>query len=584
MRIMRQWMLLATAMVGTLHGAFVPPEEGSAPFRRDKVPVDVSTMTGLSAQLVTLAEHANGGEAADARTRAQLVGLALALDPANRRARDLVESMEAGENVDPPADGALKVARSRVWNLLGWLEQPEAGEDGQALGACLSDVLARVDPEHPDAAERAERERGAWRGWVAEVAAFRDRTPEPDEGSGESMAGNDDDEEEEPEEPEGAKLRISKATALVPLWYYDDDAKATLLRVVPLEVRGEARGDGREIRIEGMGDNNDGWRRAIGQRLTAALEARHGTLPKGLTLRYSLPKGVAPSSRNHGGGTASMLVAADALFTGVEPGAAVLGEVDEDGGIGLPVGFWQTLRQLADLKGGRLILPADAMDFLPPLLTLDKAEFFIRQEVLLAKDTDAMLTLASGKPPERVLEAEEAFREIRLARGTRSLGGFVGFDSTRQRLAKIVEFAPEHVSARMLALRGTSQWPQRLERPIYAREARASLEPMREALSRRWDELSIRELQEAEEECRDSLKRLEKLYGSVADREELLDPAYSTVKTLAGLVSDMRRRDESFRVDRAVLPVVRSYRETVKLLTDEAGDAKEYPIPFDRWK
>ncbi len=589
MTLMNRWLLLGMLLAGSAFAAFVPPEEGGAPFRRDKLPVDVATMTGLSQQLVTLAAHAKGGEPDEVRTRAQLIGLALALDPSNRRARDLSETMQEGGEADAPEEDALKVARSRAWNLLGWLEQPEAGEDGQALAACLSDVLVRTDPRHPEAASRGKRERGGWDGWVAAADAFRTREkdPEPppvDDGG--------------KEDPEGARLVLRETGVKVPLWVASEGQDEPVLRIVPLKLNawiseGEIDEDDgqlrnpKALRISTPDRARFDERRTMAEQLTAVLEARHGSLPDHLIFRFSIPEGLRFSSRNHDSATGAMLVAADALFSGVESPSIVLAALRDDGELAVPVGFWHTLRTLAEGEHGNLVISEAAMEFLPSLLTLDKAEFLFCNEVLLAGDAAGLLDLASGKPPERLMRARESFDAIRGARGTRSLGSFVGYDSTRQRLGQVVELVPEHASARMLALRGTSQWPRSLPRPVYAREVRACLEPMRMVFSQSWEGLKVRALLDAEQECRESLRELEKLHGSVGDRDELYAPAMSTVKLIGGVATDVRRSEgsEFFEVRRAVLPVLRSYVETVKLLTAAAGDEDDYEIPFEkRWE
>lgn len=584
MLLMIRWLGCAVLLLGSALAAFVPPAEGGAPFRRDKLPVDVATMTGLSQQMVTLAAHANGLDPEDARIRAQLVGLALALDPANRRARDLSETMQEGGMGRAPEGKQLRSARSQAWNLLGWLEQPEAGEDGQALAACLSDVLARTDRSHPDAGERAKRERGQWDGWVAKVDAFRDREVEapkdPPSGGGEE------------EKPDPGRLVLKEASVKVPLWVTSEQQRQARLRIVPLKINawiseGGYTSEGKfsnpkDLRIATPEPIKTHERKAIAQMLSTALEERHGSLPQHLIFGFSLPEGVFYDSRNYDAPTGAMFVLANAVFTGVEPSGIVIATLQGAGGLGVPTGFWHMVRTLADGEYETMVMAGEAMDYLPSLLTLDKAEFFFRNEVLLAKDANALVELASSKTPERVMQARESFEAIRGARGTRSLGSFVGYDSTRQRLGQVVEQVPEQVSARMLALRGTSQWPRSLPRKIYAREVRSCLEPMRAVFSTSWESLKTRDLLDAEQACRESLRTIEKVHASVEDRDQLYTPALSTVKLISGVVTDIRRADEYFQVRRAVTPVIRSYVSTVKLLTAAAGDENGYDIPFEK--
>lgn len=585
MNVMR-WLLLVVTMVTSAFGVFVPPKEGQSPFRRDKLPVDVETMTGLSQQLATLAGQANGSEPADERTRAQLLALALALDPSNRRARDLIETLEADGAADPPDREKLKAALSRAWHLLGWLEQPEAGNDGRALADCMSDVLARVDARHPEARKRSTSERGQWNGWVSDLSAFQPPEPEPVE----------PEPEPEPAQPTDARLVMKEASVRVPLWVTKERKPAPELRIVPLEVTGwilegdpEGEEDGKfrnpkHLQISGPGKGKSRDAPVVAKRLTAALEARHGSLPDHLVFRFSLPDELQFHSNNYGAATGAMLVAADALFSGSEYSGIVLAELRDEGAIGVPTGFWNTLRILADGEGGNLVMPLEAMDYLPSLLTLDKPEFFFNYEVLVSPDASALVDLAAKEPAERLVEGRAEFDEVRSARGTRSLGGFVGYDSTRQRLGKVVELVPEHASARMLALRGTSQWPRQLNRNVYAREVRSSLEPIQLVYQKPWEGIRLDDFKQADQACRDSLRKLEKLHGSMQDREELHDTAMNTVKTIGPVETAMRRIDEEWEIRRAVLPTLESYVQTMRVLTAAIGDDDQYVIPFDkRW-
>jgi hypothetical protein len=179
-----------------LAAEFVAPAEGPVPFRRDKLPVDVETMESLSRQLTLFTGARVADDADELRAVAQMAALALALDPVNRDTRALIDSLKAGGAPAAAEAEEVERARNRAWQVLGWLEMPEAGADGQALAACLGDVMAMADPHHPKARERRSAgEQGAWKGWVADEAAFgpkeTETKPEMDE-----QEGADDPEED----------------------------------------------------------------------------------------------------------------------------------------------------------------------------------------------------------------------------------------------------------------------------------------------------------------------------------------------------------------------------------------------------
>ncbi|MCU0796880.1 MAG: hypothetical protein MUF31_13205 [Akkermansiaceae bacterium] len=579
-------LLLTSALV---HGAFVPPEDGPVPFRRDKLPLDADTMAAISRQLVVLASGHQADDAPDQRLKAQLLALSLALDPANSRARDLVETLADDGAAAAPADGEVDQALSRVWNVQEWLAEPEAGEHGGQLATCLGDVLAVMDPKHPRSAAHGSQEKGKWEDWVEDLAGFEDQDKEPDApeiaDSGEDAedSGEMSEDDEEPAS-DHAKLVLNEATLVVPLWIGSWHGPEVNLRMtaVKMNVWQEGKEDTHSgIKLGLPGEELSRHADAMARGLEALLRGRHGDLPRGLHMNFSLPENyVYSSSRNGPSLAVPIALLADAAFTGVKPTAAVYAAFGDDGELVSPPRAWETLREIEELPACRLILPADTGKLLPALVTLDRTEVFIKHEIMVAKDFDELVAMASSEGSEKLEQVHAAFEEIREARGSRSLGGFLGFDSTRQRLGQIVSTCPGHASARMLALRGTSQWPKRLERPVYAKEIRACLLPMGAALSVDWNhQIRPSDLERAAEECRQQLEAVERYYGAVADRDQLHGAAVRTCKLLVGLASDLKRQSEGFEVHKAVRPVFAEYLQTMQLLTQAAEDGSEYPLP-----
>jgi hypothetical protein len=564
-------MLLALlALANTALGVFVAPAEGPVPFGRDKVPLDVATMTKLSRQLVVMAGQVSPGEPEDRRTLAQMMALSLALDPSNNKARELLDGLVEGGEVPRAEERDVEVARSRAWNLLGWLEQPEAGEDGQALGACLSDVLVRADPLHPVAKERVGTgERGKWLGWVAGVDRFRSAGPTDPGGT----------------EPEVAKAKIElrEVSCSMPIRYRLERRGEAVIR--PVEFRLKARVDDESDRFvfQMPGEDYEVARERSNQELEDFLEARHGALPEGLSMRLYLPEDVRLDYARDGEGLKTLIaVMANAVFSGIAPEGIVLAGLDENGSLVAPHRFWETLRALSEGEGeGRLIVPDSRREDLPPLLTLEKSEFFFRYEVLLAKDLDELLSMSSSQPGEKLVEAMKAFDVVKQARENRSLGSFVAHSSTQQRLGQVVSACPSHASARMLALRGTANWPKRLDDKYYAMEVRAALEPMGDALKSRWEQKRSKSLLDASDECRNRLGPMEKLYGSVSSRTTIYDPAMSTAKSLPALVTDLKRlsEDQGYLAPSLIKKTYLGYIDTLERLTKIAGDSEDYPLP-----
>ncbi|MEM1084047.1 MAG: hypothetical protein AAGI48_07970 [Verrucomicrobiota bacterium] len=573
------------ALVSLAFGAFVPPAEGPVPFRRDRLPIDADTMGVLSRQLVQMAATQDKDEAAEARSVAQMLALATALDPENEQSRELAKRLARGEGL-PGADARkVEEAKNRSWHLLGWLEQPEAGADANRLAECLADILEVVDSEHPRAVELAKQgEQGQWRDWVSELEAFREKPPE--------LAERTEVEEEQPEPEmpvesgESVALKLQSAEIRLPLWHTDRASEMLVLRPVVMKMKARIQGKDSGVKVKLPGKNLKALEGGLASGLGKLLEARYGSVPAGLHLEFELPRGIGyDTGRNGLALTGAVVVLADACFSGVAPTGIVYAEIDAEGELKIPARFWQTLRAMAEDKPGyRLVLPTTSSALLSPLVTLDKAEFFMSHEVLLADDLDDLLRLSSSAPLENQQAAHRLFDTIREARGSRSLGGFLSHESTQQRLAEVVGQLPEHASARMLALRGTPNWPKRLPREVFAREIRAAVAPIgREFKPGGWLTLDAAQLDATADACRDELGEVERLYASVGDRQELHAPAMQLVKLLKGLAADSKRSD-AFGKGRNKMKdsfneTWREYARVVGLLSAAAGDGDDYPLP-----
>ena len=63
------WVLSASMALGT--GPFVAPSEGPIPFRRDRVPLDIDTMNGLSRHILLISRTLKLESNIERRTAAQ---------------------------------------------------------------------------------------------------------------------------------------------------------------------------------------------------------------------------------------------------------------------------------------------------------------------------------------------------------------------------------------------------------------------------------------------------------------------------------------------------------------------------------
>lgn len=542
------WLLAGTALA-----AFVAPREGGEPFRRERVPLDVDTMNQLSRQLGFLAASVERAGPEGQRLRAQLLGMARVLDPANRAAREMLRELGEGREIERSHEMDFQRVLAAGWELEEWLSSEPAGVDGRALGACLREVLGELAPDHPRAV-RADAQAARWDGWVAPPEAFVD-PPEPGPA-------------EPPPPKEAWKPALEVATADFPVVLLDREKNETRVIVASLVARAVAKpNQGGRLEVE------FGSERATAAKLAALLgpllERRHGEEVRGMKLVFSLPKGVPYSTaRNDLVLSGAAFLAGEALITGKLPTAVVLAEVGADGSLGLPQRFWELLARIESLDGRRWLMPAKAVDRFPAMLTLGRSGFFMKHEVLLAKDADGLASLAplplSGEMPEALAR----FEEIQRVGKRSSLGSFVANPHTQARLRQVVADEPRHASARMLAQRGTpGGWPRFLPREVAASELLRAIEPIGKAINVQPILLREDTIDRAVDECREQLDEIHSVLE--LDDRELHEAVEDLLKPVAQVTKSVRKK--TVQSDGSLGRAVMAYRGLLARLRVEAG-------------
>lgn len=521
---------------------FVPPAEGPVAFRRDRVPLDAEAMAGLSGQLATLAEGLDFETAANRRAAAQMLALSAALDPSNGKARELIALFQKNER--PAAVDPAEVAKSRerIWQDLIWLETPESGGQGQALAACLTDVIGISDPEHPRAsALRAAGERGAWQGWVPELAAYETTvaavSSEPQEEVATAKPG----------------ILLSQAQVSTPLWKNvgKDPTAKWILSPAPIQMSAgmnpAGEGESKPFSIS-IGTKQGGQRFSqLSISLLQVLQKLHGSLPPGGHVSITsdaLEMSLLSDKRLTISAAAAVL--ASSAISGREPNATIIGMIDESGAFKLPTGFWEQLQALGPGSGGRLVLPAAAAAYLPSLLALEEPDFFLEYEVLLAADFQELLDFTEKTPRENLAKASAQFHEIREKASSQPIGQYLSNSFVRRRLTEITQEAAYHYSAKMLALQGAGNRPAFISRALLAFELRRAIEPITRIVKRNdspFEKAELNQLGPTQESCRNEVNRLFR-YAEMADRE-LLVQVQDLVAALRPLERALKARNDS---------------------------------------
>ena len=562
--------LLAIFLPVVMAESFVPPVEGRQPFRRDRLPLDADRLIALSEHLTDLALDADATRADHRRRSAQLLALAQALHPANPRTRALLNQKSGKVGADPTA-APVKVANPRqaslviAWQALPWLLTEEAGADANALGLCLRDVLSQLDPKHPSA---KPAEAGSWTDWVADLAAF-EASPATEEDTGTDEPAEVADTSETPAQG-GPRFQLPEAEVLSAFWRRETERSPWQIRLMPLRMEASAternREESRDFSLSFVVEKSSSLARDA-EMLTRLLEKSHGKLPANHRIRLS-GAGLAASvtSQYPQFLSAAAAVVADAAFRGKAPEATVLGLVDAEGNLSLPLRFWEQLRALADHpEGTRVILPAQAAELLPSFLALERPDLFLRHQILLARDWEEMVRFAAKEADEELAGHLAAFAEIQSKAGNQVLGTYVANRFVRQRLAELSQAMPAHASARMLAIQGAGERPVKIPKAILAAELRTALLPVLPIIRQDRDMPATEDygrLDGIYEKSRSGVDALER-YAENADKEWINKSRELTIciRTLSRV---SRGRGDS--VDQAIRSAFRSLNDTHKAL------------------
>lgn len=554
-------------------GNFVAPAEGPVAFRRDQIPLDAETMAVLSRQLVVLTQGLDGETAANRRAAAQMLALSIALDPGNNQARGLIARFQAGKH-SPELDAEqLQKSRDRVKHYLAWLNKPEAGSHAQALAACLTDVVSVSDPDHA----RGEAERGAWKDWIANIAAF-----EPV-----AIAELPTQEETLPEVA-GPGIQLERAEVFTVMWarLTKNEEVSWEQRSAPLQMTAKMskprEGSPPPFSIS-INSNRGEELSELSQTLVGLLKSRHPTLPAGARVDIHSPDFIhQPPPPRRQSISAAAAVLADAAISGREPDAVILGLVDEAGAFRLPTRFWDQLQALGAGTGGRLILPTAAAEYLPSMLALEKPQIFFDYEILLAANFEELVTLSAKIPEEPTAKWVASFREIRGKADTQPIGQYVANTYVRRRLIDLMQMAPPHFSAKMLAVQGAGNRPIYVTRAVLASELRLAIEPMAWIMRTRSMERNPEDLDRlgpTYELCRSQVDRLIR-YAANEDRP-LLDSVQGMVTGIRTVDRAARIRSDDYDQHYAIVlasnKLLEAYQEVVAEIAAASGEAESPP-------
>ena len=510
-----------------------------------------------------------------------MLALAMALDPANAKARELLTAYQQDWHKASGDASRAEVNRERITHFVDWLETPQAGSDGLALANCLKDILVISDPDHPDTEEA-----GKWAGWVPELSAY------------EAQLTNNNNQHPRPGPDPKNEIKLGKAEVHTVLWRkaINGESAGWVLAPAPLQMSaikvGEDKGWKPPLAIAlGAAQDAESFK-TTNTMLLNLLKKQHENLPAGYTIAITckeLEQSVL--SRKRQSVSAAAAVLASSAITGRDPDAIIIGQVDENGAFKLSTGFWEQLMALGKGKGQRLVLPAAAATSVPSILAMENPGFFLEYEVLLAKDFQQLLELSAKTSDETLAKSSKQFHTIREMQGSQEIRQYIANRFVRLRLEDVKLDTPYHFSANMLLIQASGKRPTLVTRPVLAAELRRAIDPMdwiartAELVFSPWENGNngkITEFTAADlakfiptlDLCRSRIDALER-YTDKNDRE-LVERTRKSVIAIRSLDKAVRTRGTTYQVTAAIHTAcgefLNSYKGLSELLARAAGE------------
>ncbi|MBB23031.1 MAG: hypothetical protein CMN04_09155 [Roseibacillus sp.] len=493
--------------------AYIGPDPAPILFRRDLVPIDTDTMRELSGYLTDLATREPDGTPEQTRATAQLLALAIRLNPANRSALETDKTLRAGQAVDS-FEGDINQPLRQAWGIADWLLDPASGAGGKALGNLVVDALAVINPQNPLVRlQDPEGELERWKHVVPTLEAYQrppeQKTPPPPVAP-------------PPPPVERPPILLGQASTKTPLFLLDRDRRRSL-RLVPLsmKVMELPQGDILTFSLEPKTESPDIASARVNVR--KVLEQRWPDLPIGRIAQLST--GIDRYAPNNGqaiSGPAALLIHSSLTGRPLRPGVTLVAEVASDGSLTRPLQSWSYLRALRLAPGGRLLVAPDFEPELRAMIALEDPAFFLRWEVLIVSSIDTALNLASeNSDPAGLAATSQLYEELRDVGRDKDVGQLCVNAKVRERLSEITSRVPFHYSAKMLLVQGDATLrPTRVEREVAGRILRSALEPVGRISQLPLSQLSAKRLLTAGETTSAEIERFSK-FISPADKDLL---------------------------------------------------------------
>ena len=537
------------------------PELSKLMFHMDKISLDPGRISRISDDLTLLAKQPHNDKQSRLDTSAKLLALALRLNPENSDAIRLNQQFLEQSTVQQ-ADIQLTIkALQQTQNVVVALSKFENNSEVDLFVSYLKDALTGVAPKNLHLQNHTVSSK-RWKNVLKEIKQKKlpvkplpPTHTKPDEGS---LANKEDPDNAEPPIKQPSKDTASDpvkwnqltSEVSVPIYLIEDldDKDSIALELASFKTTIKPSTDDKtgKITLE-ISPKSPAIRPFETQgRLRDNLSSKWKLFPSA-QVSVELPE--IYSRKNNELGFFPLLFQLHTSLKNIEikEGINLIGKLDPQGNLKRNHQTWTQLKQLRkqDSYKQTLIAPLNTeKDFLQ-LIALEEAEFFIRNEVLLAKNIDEAVQYAGEINDENLKTAHEQFVRIRDLVGTKSVGSYSVNKKIRSMLEGILELNPNHLSAKMILLRGDTKRSSKLESYYLAEEFKPLLKSLLEIKENRPDYYDIVEsLNEKSLAIDEAIEPLKRYVDS--DDEELIDALEKMSSELNNISRALKRKHDSY--------------------------------------
>lgn len=507
---------LAAILTGMTSGygwsaTYKQPNTSIELFQLEKVPLQVHSMKDISKQLVILAQRSQDESPAHCRASAQMLALAIQLDPTNQDARQANQAFSESNPAPATSKEQVIKAKSKIRFYKNWLSNQDAGAQANLLASYLTDATKILQPETAHQADSAN-----WKNVIPALDAYDGHTEESPKETGANPAVTpttpDQPDRTEPQDSDPPQdntsqkvtFHIANVSSKVPLTtetsqkYLDPKDNSEKHRTVKKEaitsVTAEIRSNkdkessmelhfSPRIHEKHSDPKKPSLDSQIKSTLSALFKARYHGIPSSkVTIKIS--------DGSYATSNGTILTTPVALMLDASLGNRplrqdihILADINGVGELSQPSNFWRQLKILrANETGGRLIVAAESARLLLQLLVYGEPDFFTRWEVFSATDLNQAMEAAAKSSPEKLAEASELFESIQNLTKKSDVTKLAVNRAVRKRLSDIIELCPNHLSSSVLLVQGGGKRPMRLSEEALTHELLPILYSIRKQL------------------------------------------------------------------------------------------------------